>query len=113
SNLKEISLKNDLSYFINTNNDLTFGYHITRREFSPGKISPTASTSIFAPVELQKMYALDHALYVSNQQRLTDKITLDYGVRLSIFQSMGNSDVYVYSDPKDQNNVERIDTLHY
>ncbi len=113
SNLKEISLKNDLSYFINTNNDLAFGYHLTRREFSPGKISPSSEASIFTEVELEKMYALDHALYISNQQRLSDKITLDYGVRLSIFQSLGNSDVYIYSDPKNQNNAERIDTVHY
>src|SRR6187551_194711 len=113
SNLKEISLKNDLSYFINTNNDLTFGYHITRREFSPGKILPNTEGSIFEAVELQKMYALDHALYVSNQQRLTDKITLDYGVRLSIFQSLGKTDVYKYSDPNDNINIERTDTVHY
>ncbi len=113
SNLKEITLKNDMSYFINTNNDLSFGYHVTRREFSPGKIAPTTETSIFAPVALQKMYALDHALYISNQQRLNDKFTLDYGVRLSIFQSMGNSDVIKYSDPNDNVNIERTDTVHY
>ncbi len=113
SNLQEASVKNDLSYFINTNNDLTFGYHITGRKFSPGKISPSTSASIFAPVELQKMYALDHAFYISNQQRLSEKLTLDYGVRLSIFQSIGNSDVIIYSDPKDNVNVTRIDTVHY
>ncbi len=113
SNLKEISLKNDLSYFINTNNDLTFGYHITRREFTPGKIVPTSETSIFDPVELQKMYALDHALYISNTQRLSDKFTLDYGVRLSIFQSLGKTDIYQYSDPNDNVNIERTDTIHY
>ncbi|MEO7992268.1 MAG: TonB-dependent receptor [Chryseolinea sp.] len=113
SKLQEASIKNDLSYFINTNNDLSFGYHITGRKFSPGKISPSTSTSIFDPVELPQMYALDHAFYVSNQQRLNDKITLDYGVRLSIFQSIGNSDVLIYSDPKDNVNVERMDTVHY
>jgi len=113
SNLQEISLKNDLSYFINTNNDLTFGYHITGRKFSPGKISPTTSTSIFAPVELDQMYAIDHALYLSNQQRLNDKITLDYGVRLSIFQNVGSSDVILYSDPQDNAEITRTDTVHY
>ncbi|HOY49688.1 MAG TPA: TonB-dependent receptor, partial [Flavobacteriales bacterium] len=113
SNLQEISLKNDLSYFINTNNDLTFGYHITGRKFSPGKISPTTSTSIFAPVELDQMYAIDHALYLSNLQRLNDKITFDYGVRLSIFQNVGSSDVILYSDPQDNAEITRTDTVHY
>ena len=99
SDLQELSLKNDLSYFINTNHELTFGYHITGRRFSPGKISPNAEGSIFSEVELQHMYALDHALYISNQHRLSEKITLDYGLRLSIFQNVGKSDVYLYEDP--------------
>jgi hypothetical protein len=113
SNLQEISFKNDLSYFINTNNDLSFGYHITGRKFSPGRIRPTTDISFFDNVELEKMHALDHALYISNQQRLNDKITFDYGVRLSIFQNLGKTDVYVYSDSKDQNKPERIDTLQF
>jgi len=113
SKLQETSLKNDLSYFINTNNDLTFGYHLTARKFTPGKITPTSSTSIFIPAELQKMYALDHALYMSNQQRLNDRVTLDYGVRLSIFQNIGSSDVYLYANPEDNTNISRTDTIHY
>ena len=113
SNLEEVSLKNDLSYFINTNHELTFGYHITGRRFSPGKISPNSEGSIFSEVELQHMYALDHALYISDQHRLTEKIMLDYGVRLSIFQNIGKSDVYLYEDPYDNTNIERTDTVHY
>lgn len=59
------------------------------------------------------MYALDHAFYISNQQRVTDRITLDYGVRLSIFQNIGTSDLYLYDDPADNVDINRIDTIHY
>jgi hypothetical protein len=113
SNLQELSLKNDLSYFINPDNELSFGYHITGRRFSPGKIQPNTSGSIFTTVELQNLYALDHGLYISNRQQLGERFTLDYGVRLSIFQQMGKTDVYVYEDPYDNVNVVRTDTLHY
>jgi hypothetical protein len=113
SSLQELSVKNDLSYFINTNHEFTFGYHLTGRRFSPGRISPNATGSIFSEVELQHMYALDHALYASNQHRLSDRLTIDYGVRLSIFQNVGKSDVYLYEDPMDNTNIVRTDTLHY
>lgn len=113
SNLQELSVKNDLSYAIGTRNELSFGYHLTGRRFSPGEINPTGSSSFFAPQKQQHMYALDHAFYVSNLQRLTDKITLDYGVRLSIFQSVGKGDVYLYEDPQDNIKRARTDTLHY
>ena len=113
SDLRELSIKYDLSYFINTNNELTFGYHVTGRRFSPGRISPNTEGSIFTDVELQHMYALDHAFYISNQQRLNDKVTLDYGVRLSIFQNIGSSDLYLYDDPQDNIAINRTDTVHY
>lgn len=113
SNLQELSLKNDLTYFINLKNELSFGYHLTGRRFSPGKISPNTDGSIFQTLELSHMYAIDHALYFSNKQRVGDHIILDYGLRLSIFQNVGEGDVYVYDDPQDNTTITRTDTLHY
>jgi hypothetical protein len=81
--------------------------------FSPGDISPNTPSSIFTTVKLDQMYALDHALYLSNQQKIGDKLILDYGVRLSIFQNIGKGQVYLYDDPSDNINIERTDTLHY
>jgi len=113
SNLQEFSFKEDLSYSLNTSNELAFGYHLTGRRFSPGEVSPNTTGSIFETMELQHMYALDHGIYVNNLQRLSDKITLDYGVRLSIFQNIGPGEVYLYEDPKDNIDIHRTDTLHY
>lgn len=113
SNLQELSLKNDLTYFLNTSNEMTFGYHVTGRRFSPATITPDSESSFFEKNVFEKLYALDHALYVSNQQRLSDAITLDYGVRLSFFQNVGKGGVFLYADPKDNTDVTRTDTLHY
>lgn len=113
SDLQEFSFKNDLSYSLNTNNEISFGYHLTGRRFSPGEMSPNTAGSIFQTVKLQHMYALDHGVYASNLQRLSDKVTLDYGVRLSIFQNIGPGNVYLYEDPQDNININRTDTLAY
>ena len=113
SNLQEFSIKNDLSYSLNTSNELTFGYQVTGRRFAPGEVGPNAEGSIFDNVSFQHMYALDHGIYVSNQQTISPRLTLDYGVRLSIFQNIGKGDVYLYEDPQDNINKKRIDTLHY
>lgn len=113
SNLQELSIKNDLSYSLNANNEMSFGYHLTGRRFAPGEVAPNSEKSIFSEVKFAHMYALDHGIYISNQQRLSDKLTIDYGVRLSIFQNVGSGDLYLYEDPKDNINKKRIDTLHY
>src|SRR5690606_6122381 len=113
SDLQEFSFKNDLSYSLNARNEISFGYHLTGRRFSPGEITPDANGSIFAPITFRHMYALDHGLYVSNLQTLSDRVTLDYGLRLSIFQNIGPGDVYRYEDPQDNINIVRTDTVQY
>lgn len=113
SNLQEVSFKNDLTWYIDLNNELSFGYQVTGRRFSPGKISPNTEGSIFETVDQQRMYALDHALYVNNKQKISDRLTFDYGMRLSIFQNIGKGDVYLYEDPKDNVDIVRTDTVHY
>lgn len=113
SNLQEYSFKNDLSYSLNTRNELSFGYHLTGRRFAPGTVSPNTVGSVFQTVEIQHMYALDHGLYISNLHNISDRVTLDYGVRLSIFQNIGPGEVYLYEDPKDNVDIVRTDTLDY
>ncbi len=111
--LQEAALKQDLTYFINPKNQLSFGYHGTFRRFDPGRIKPNAENSIFQLTQLDKMYALDHAFYVGNEQQIGDRLTLQYGLRLSIFQNMGPSTIYTYADPQDNVTIERIDSTQY
>lgn len=113
SNLREFTFKEDLNYFLNPNNELEFGYHLTYRQFSPGTIRPTSESSLFAVNELDEMFALDHALYLGNQQKVSDKLILKYGLRLSVFQNVGNQEVYSYEDPQENLDPIRTDTISY
>jgi hypothetical protein len=113
SHIKQASLHNDLTFFINPKNELSFGYQLSYKEFQPGNISPNSESSIFDGLNMSKEYALDHALYIENQQTINDKISLTYGARLSIFQNIGKGDVYHYADPQDNVTVIRTDTLHF
>ena len=112
SNLQEFTFKEDISYFINPRNELSFGYHLTYRQFLPGKIEPSEG-SIFQSTALPRDYALDHAVYIGNQQKFSDKLTVKYGLRLSYFQNIGKADVYVYEDRTDNIDIDRIDTLQF
>ena len=116
SNISEVSLKNDFTYFLNTKNTVDFGYQFTWHRYSPGKIDPDEENSIFTSVALERMYALDHAFYLGNQQKISPRFTMDYGIRLSIFQNIGRTTIYEYADPSDnisnrQDNI--LDTINY
>lgn len=113
SNLQEFTVKEDLNYFVSPKMELDFGYHLTYRRFSPGKISPTTEVSIFEPLTLQNDYALDHSLYISSTHQVTSKLSLLYGARLSVFQNVGKSEVILYEDPQDNINTTRIGSLKF
>ena len=112
SNLEEYSFKQDLNYFINPKLTLDFGYHLTYRRFAPGKIVPSEE-SIFKEVELQREFALDHGFYAGLQHQVTDKLTFQYGARLSVFQNIGEQTVYFYLDQLDNTNPIRVDSTQY
>ena len=68
-------------------------------------IAPITSSSIFSETELQKLQALDHAIFISNKHTISERFSLEYGIRLSIFQQVGPSTVYTYADTKDNVNI--------
>ncbi|MCF6359437.1 MAG: TonB-dependent receptor [Cyclobacteriaceae bacterium] len=110
--INELSFKQHFNWFISPKNELDFGYNFVYRRFEPANFNPTSESSIFTSTELQKLYALDHSLYVGNKQTVSSKLSLIYGLRLSIFQNVGPGDVKIYDDP--QNNIRptviRVDT---
>jgi len=106
ANQREMSLKEDLTYFVNPNLTLQMGYQGIYRRFSPGTITPNNEESIFKETKLQKLGALDHGLYLGAEHKINDRLSLQYGLRFSIFQNIGAGTVYDYEDRTD--NVEVI-----
>ena len=111
--ITEYSLKQHFTWFITPSIELDFGYNGTYRVFRPGKITPITSSSIFSETELQKLQALDHAFFISNKHTISERLSLEYGIRLSIFQQVGPSTVYTYADPKDNVNITITDSQEF
>ena len=110
---EEVSLKEDFTYFISPRLTMHTGYHGVYRAFQPGIISPNSNNSIFKETRLQKQFALDHGIYLGFEHDLSDKLALEYGARLSIFQNIGEGTIYNYADPTDNVEVNIIDSTTY
>lgn len=97
SNIEDISGKVDFSYFLNSKNSLKFGAQVTDHEFEPGKIEGVGE-SVFGGLDLDNRSALEGAVYVSNEQKITPNLTALYGLRYSVFANTGGSNVYSYDE---------------
>ena len=106
--MQEIDFKYDLDYFINPSNHLSFGISVERHYYNPGKIEPRDTISITKTFELERKNSVESAAYISNEQKIGNKITLNYGLRYPMFFLLGKGDVFSYSET-----IEIIDTAHY
>ena len=90
SNLQDIGFKADFSYHHNPNNNIKFGYQATYHEFMPGRGGGIGAQSIISPFRMYNNYALQHAWYAANENKINDKFTVKYGLRYTLFQNIGN-----------------------
>lgn len=108
SNIRDLGAKLDLNYYLDPSNTLSFGYQLIRHQFNPGMVRSEGEGSVVAGLELERAHALEHAAYVSNEQRIGTRFTATYGLRVSMFQNVGSKTIYTYDEDHQVN-----DTLHY
>lgn len=91
------NLKEQFSYFINTNNELSFGGEAILYRFKPAKVTGI-SDGEESDISLDERKSLEAALYIGNEQKMTEKLSLQYGLRFSYFNYLGEGSVYYYND---------------
>ncbi|MBN2781121.1 MAG: TonB-dependent receptor [Candidatus Marinimicrobia bacterium] len=107
SGIVSYSLKEDLTFYPNLNNTVRTGVQINAFEFEPGELVTGADSSSFR-ILLDKKYALETALYLSNEHSFSPLLSAEYGVRTSLFTQLGPGTAFRYDE---DNNV--IDSTVY
>ena len=95
SSIHDYSYKMGFEYYLNEKNKIKFGLDETYHVFIPGNVS-TNGTNLIPDLSLQKKYALENAVYISNQQTITAKLVLNYGLRYSLFEQLGPGRTFRY-----------------
>jgi hypothetical protein len=93
SGMQDYGLKADFSYHLNPRNSIRFGYSATHHTLVP---SESGGGGISGQVRLPKTFALEHAAYLSDEMKATDRLTLKYGLRYSLFQNISNGEAVDY-----------------
>jgi hypothetical protein len=94
SSIRDYSLKEDFSYYVNPNNTLKFGVQSTYHTFVPGSIS--ANIGAASSESLATKYAWENAGYLQDEIKLSGRLSTNIGVRLSSFTLLGPGTFYTY-----------------
>lgn len=96
SGIKNMNIKFDLKNFLSDKYSLEYGVHCTNHNFNPGIIEPNSPTSGINREELTKKSAFENALYLNIEHKIDERLTINYGARLSNFLRLGQSELNRY-----------------
>lgn len=97
ANIENYSVKPEFTYFINPQNIVRFGGQAIVYTFEPGN-AIGVSEGEARDVSLANKYAVESAAYIENEQDITERLKVNYGIRLSHFNYMGKGNAYTFED---------------
>ncbi|MCK0191861.1 TonB-dependent receptor [Arenibacter sp. F20364] len=98
SGIQNFNLKYDFKHYLSNNFQINYGINNIYYRFNPGKIEPSDSESGIIENQLIQKYANEFAVYVDVEQNITEKLSLEYGLRLSNFIRLGQDELNVYEN---------------
>lgn len=98
SGITNFNLKYDFKHYLNNTFTLNYGINNIYIKFNPGKIIPNRPDSGIQPEKLIDKYANEFAAYIDAEHRISDKLTLQYGLRFSNFTRLGQDELNVYAN---------------
>ena len=98
SGITNFNLKYDFKHYLNNTFTLNYGINNIYIKFNPGEIIPNRPDSGIQPEKLIDKYANEFAAYIDAEHRISDKLTLQYGIRFSNFTRLGQDELNVYAN---------------
>lgn len=98
SGIQNYNFKYDFKHYLSNEFQLNYGTNLIYYTFNPGEVTPSSGTSSINPYRLDKKYAFEPSLYIDAEQKLTEDISVNYGLRYSMFYRLGGQNLNVYQD---------------
>ncbi|MGF7216659.1 hypothetical protein GGR92_002826 [Spirosoma lacussanchae] len=95
SRIVDYSIKPDFTLFLGKST-ITFGGQSILHDFQPGTATAASSGDV-RTFGLTSKYALENAVYIGNEQQVSPKLQLQYGLRYSLFNYIGPGDAYAFT----------------
>lgn len=101
SNIKDVNLKQDYTYYFNPKNTIRFGFNSILHTITPSIFSGTVKNN----TNKVGRNGLENAVYFNNNFKANAKLTLDYGLRMSGYSIMGGDVYNVYTNDVITNSI--------
>ena len=92
SRIRDINLKEDFQWYLNTRNTLKFGFNVIHHGITPTRFAGDISNDTLGTKNTRN--SLESALYITNTFSASNRLSIDYGLRISDYNIIGNGTVF-------------------
>lgn len=109
SDINTFALRPTFTYFIDQQNELTFGGELFNYWFEPANAKGISDGDAL-DISVPKKRAIEGSVFINNEQRINDKLSVQYGLRFSYFSLIGAGNKFILGDtiPGRQRPIEEI-----
>jgi hypothetical protein len=113
STIDQKEAKIEFLYNASENNKTVAGVDYLMYDISPAERKPTSSSSNVNPLLIQKEHGRQMSAFVSDEFNFTDKITLQAGLRYTVYDYLGPKVVYGYETGVPRSKETITDSTNY
>ena len=96
SGIEDYGFKQDFTWYLNPKNTIKIGLNSTKHNFNPGELLFENEES--NEIIMDKTQAYESGIYISNNQKIGGLISTEYGLRMSMFNQVGEGYKKTYND---------------
>jgi hypothetical protein len=111
--INQIYLRADFSYSPNNKHSISYGLNSVYYQLHPGTLAPDGPKSLVQTNTVQQEQALETALYLGDHYTVSEKFSVDAGIRYTIYNYLGPSQVYQYLPGLPREPFTIKDTVNY
>lgn len=111
--LQETELSYGMNTRLNGKHRLEFGLSSKLYNINPGTIKPVGQESTVIPYTINSERGLESALYLSDEWTLSEKFSINAGVRFSVFSFLGETTQRTYLPDAPLSEATVVETIEY
>ena len=96
--IRNFNLKYDFTSYVSDAVKLQFGFNSIYYKFNPGEVFPTTDNSGINYRKLTDKYAFENAGYIDGTIKVSEKLNIQAGLRISNFTRLGQASINVYEN---------------
>ncbi len=98
--INQLYYKTNFNWLVQEKHSLNFGVNALYLDLNPGTMNPLGGESIVEPKKIENEKGVEMSLYLSDTWSISDKFSLDLGLRYTLYTALQSGNVKPYHGPE-------------